>query len=162
MYLDSVGKVTVGVGFMIPNLAALKGYVWSDLDAARADYIRLSGQAPANRAAAAYRSITRSRLLDWRTPLQAKVSEFERGLVRAGVPMDMLPYPAWEAVMDMAFNLGVQGLVGKFPTFTAAIRGMDLETAARECRRPQLSTERNTWTAQSLRTAQAQLDRIGG
>ncbi len=53
----------------------------------------------------------------------------------------------------MAFNLGVTGLVNKFPTFTRAAREGDWGKCADECRRRGISDERNEKTKELFNEA---------
>ena len=56
------------------------------------------------------------------------------------------PEPVQVALVDMAFNLGVPGLVKKFPSFVAAVKSRDWAGASRECRRRGISEARNAET----------------
>lgn len=47
------------------------------------------------------------------------------------------------AMLDMAFNLGVNGFVIKFPSMKKAIEKRDWITTAKESNRPQVSKARN-------------------
>jgi GH24 family phage-related lysozyme (muramidase) len=59
---------------------------------------------------------------------------------------DYAAYPAGvqAALIDMAFNLGLNGLMTKFPTFVGLIKKKDFKGAARESRRGGISADRNT------------------
>ena len=54
------------------------------------------------------------------------------------------PQTAKAGLVDMGFNLGVQGIFNSFPTFAAAVQRQDWTTAANECNRPGLDPHRNT------------------
>jgi len=49
------------------------------------------------------------------------------------------------ALLDMTFNLGVTGLIMKFPKFTKALQRKDWMAAAAECDRHGISAERNSF-----------------
>lgn len=53
-------------------------------------------------------------------------------------------------LMDFAFNLGVFGLLSKFPHFCAAIKGRDFRTAASESKRVGIQDSRNKWAESVL------------
>jgi hypothetical protein len=81
--------------------------------------------------------------------VQRKLSE-----IRARFPrFDTWPGSAQLGFADMAFNLGVGGIEHKFPRFALAAERCDWATCAAECRRPQLSAERNERTAELFRNA---------
>ncbi|MCV6590760.1 MAG: glycoside hydrolase family protein [Marinobacterium sp.] len=152
MYLDTVGKVTVGVGNMLPDVAAAQqlGFVeratGREATAAEiaADFNAVQAQ-PAARVASFYKEYTHLELPEAKIDelLNQRIREFEQGLKRNFPEFDSYPITAQMAMMDMAFNLGVQGLVTKFPSMTRAIRRMDWKAAAKESHRRQVSDSRN-------------------
>jgi GH24 family phage-related lysozyme (muramidase) len=70
---------------------------------------------------------------------------------------DSCPVPAQRALVDMAYNLGVDGLKKKFPSFVAAWRDGDFALAAKESERSSSRAERNDATRNLLLEA-AQLN----
>ena len=75
-----------------------------------------------------------------------------------GVKGDFPDYDAYpegvrEAVIDMAFNLGNAGLVGKFPKFAALIKKKDWKGAAKESHRKGIAEWRNEEIKQLLNDA---------
>lgn len=158
LYLDSLSFPTCGVGFLVSSEAALLEFKWSDLEAAREDFKRLKAQRCNNRNARAFERETKARLLDVTTPLEKRVISFGKAL-SGYLPMDNLPPTAWDSVVDMAYNLGVVGLIKKFPKMCKAVQALDLVTAAAQCNRPQVSEERNDWTREGFLDAAAQLAR---
>ena len=152
MYLDTVGKVTVGVGNMLPAPEAAIELPFIDRDTGvnateteiRAGYKLVANQEPKKLAASykQYSSLdltadTINELLDRR------ITEFESGLQRDFADYDSYPDSAKLALIDMAFNLGNVGLVNKFPSFTYAARQANWAVCAQECQRTGISDERN-------------------
>lgn len=166
LYLDSVGLPTCGVGFLCRNPGDVLKYEWSDMAQAREDWFALQAfrgpDAPySKRAARWYKAHTKARLLDVDKPLQDLVQGFDSQLRTRGLPMDLLPVPAWEAVIDLAYNVGVGGLLGGFPKLCAHVRNMDFKSAARECRRPQVAASRNVWCRGRFEKAAEEMVRRG-
>jgi len=75
--------------------------------------------------------------------LDRRIAEFEAGLRHDFDGFDSYPERARLGLLDMAFNLGNNGLVTKFPSFTAAARAGDWAKCAAECRRNGISATRN-------------------
>lgn len=150
IYLDSVGLQTTGVGFLLRQPTDVLRYKWSDEAQAREDWFALASlKGPEmdykKLSARWYKKHTKARLLDVDGPLQEKVQSFDSQLRTRGLPMDTIPTPAWEGLIDLAYNVGVGGLIGGFPKLCAHVRAFDFKGAARECRRPQVSASRNVW-----------------
>ncbi|MBV9301622.1 MAG: glycoside hydrolase family protein [Acidobacteriaceae bacterium] len=155
MYLDTVGRVTVGVGHMIPNVheAEKLSFVLhgcttqATLDQIASDYAKVESQ-QRGMLAEHYRPFT---ALDM-TPsaidelLSLDIATMEAGVRAAFHGYDTYPAPAQDALLDMAFNLGVNGLVTKFPHLKAAAEAGDWQTCAAECRRNGISDARNEKT----------------
>ena len=152
MYLDTVGKVTVGVGNMLPNADATIGlpFVRRDSGAAasndevRAEFRSVASKEPA-KLASSYKKYTKLDLADDSIDdlLDQRIAEFESGLQKDFPLYDTYPDTAKLGLMDMAFNLGNSGLVNKFPSFTKAVREADWTVCAQECQRTGISDERN-------------------
>lgn len=152
MYLDVVGKVTVGVGNMSPNAdsAAELAFVHADSNERapesliREQFAKVAEQEEGH-SASHYAQYTTIRLDDDEIDqlLDARLDAFESGLERDFDGYDSFPEAAKLGLMDMAFNLGNRGLVEKFPTFTRAARGQDWGTCAEECKRSQIQDSRN-------------------
>ena len=164
MYLDTVGKVTVGVGHMIPNCAAaekLSFLVRANGGAASVaqiaqEYATLQAQQPAL-PAAHYKSCT---LLDMagsavEALLDADIAVTEAGVRAAFRGYDNYPPESQDALLDMAFNLGVNGLATKFPNLKAAAEAGDWHTCAAQCRRNGISDTRNQKTKALFEAAAA-------
>lgn len=155
MYLDTVGLVTVGVGHMIPNAEvaqALSFVVRADGSAATpdqiaADYANVSRQQK-GLLAARYRQLTTLDMTDAAIQdlLSADIASVEAGVRSRFAGYDGYPEPAQDALLDMAFNLGVAGLASHFPRLKAAAEAGDWTTCAAQCHRNGISEERNDKT----------------
>ena len=116
-------------------------------DAILADYAKVQLAKP-GLIASAYADLTTSRMTDAAidTLLEADISacvlqlEHKLGMVN-------FPDPAQGALTDMGFNLGVPGLLAKFPRLCAAAIAGDWVQCAEECHRRDVPYTRNTWTA---------------
>ena len=162
LYLDSRGNVTAGVGFLIPDEAALRRLPWyPNVQTALVDYSRVRA-AETGHVALWYRKLTIARLRaeDMRRLFEDHVLEFRKAAVRAGWRLERYPLPAQIAIVDMAFNLGVgtpmsailpagqkrKGL-GAYKELFAAVEAGDWSKAARECKRGGIGQARNDATA---------------
>jgi len=154
LYLDTKGLVTVGVGKMLRNeAAALKLPFVRRADGVRATPAEISADfravlaQPKGKLAGSYRKFT---LLDLPNPaiddlLKITVDGFEADL-RARLPgYATAPAPAKAALLDMAYNLGTDGLL-LYKNLKAAVAKGDWRRAAAECHRNGPSPERNDWT----------------
>jgi GH24 family phage-related lysozyme (muramidase) len=153
LYKDSVGKLTVGKGTMLPTLEASQALQWympgevpATPDQIRLDWNRVF-MLPKGYAAAHYHDPAGPYLLDSEIDMQAEVAAMRMSNRLSQLPwFDALPDPAKLALMDMSYNLGYAGLLDKFPKMMAAVKSHDWPTAIEECNRPQLSATRNSWT----------------
>lgn len=160
MYLDTVGKVTVGVGLLLANEAAAHALPFSAAGrAATADEIgrefaRVSAMKQ-GRAADFYESVPSLQLsteiIDDR--LRATIEGFE-GYLRSHMPgYDLLPDPAKLALLDMIYNLGPGRLFAEYSRLLAAIERGDWKTAAAASLRRRPSPARNAWARQQFLSA---------
>ena len=154
LYLDTLGLVTCGVGHMVPSAEAMQEVemVGGDegivgMDAKVREWAIVKSLKPAMLPSyyAAHTSLRMTpKAID---ELQNEdMLGFYNGLCHVFEDFPQLPLPAQEGVMDMAFQLGVQGLVGKFPKFTQSIHQHDWETAQKECYRVGIAQWRNDLT----------------
>lgn len=169
MYLDTVGKVTVGVGNMLPDVAAAQklGFVVritkkkatdaeikADFDAVAK---QTKGKQTKGKLASTYKLHTKldlpATIID--TLLDSRIAEFKKQLKVKFPDFDTYPIGVQFALTDMAFNLGTNGLVTKFPTFTTHIKAKEWTKAAGESNRPQVNAERNKTVKTWLETAVA-------
>jgi len=164
MYLDTVGKVTVAVGQMLPTAAAAQGLTFTRRDNGNRataaeineDYQSVSQQ-PSGRVASFYKPFTKLDMPEDAIDalLGRRIAEFEAALRGDFPAYDSYPDEAKLGLMDMAFNLGNSGLINKFPTFTRAARAKNWRICASECRRVGISDARNAMTKQLFEDAAA-------
>jgi GH24 family phage-related lysozyme (muramidase) len=171
MYLDTAGKVTVGVGNMLADVAAAQALAFvfrldpgadpstsavaATPDDIAADFASISAQSKAF-AAAHYKQFTKldlpSDAID--ALVKARIDEFTTQLLETFPDFNNYPDSACSAIFDMAFNLGIGKMTSAFPTFTRAVRNADWATAAAQCHRlPPISDERNNWTKAQFQQA---------
>jgi GH24 family phage-related lysozyme (muramidase) len=152
MYLDVVGLVTIGVGFMLPNPAAAQALklVRRDTGAPatdeekRRDWEAVRGQLKARRASA-YRRFTALDMPDAEIDqrLITLIGDFARNLRGRFPKFDQFPDPAQLGLLDMAYSLGSRGLFVGFPKFCAAVDAQDWKKCAQESGRRNVSESRN-------------------
>ena len=153
MYRDTAGKITVGVGLMLPDAEAAAalpfqvGVAVATKDAIRAEFERVKGL-PEGKAAIFYRKSSSPVLAQ--VAIDEKLREvlvgFEAELREALKGYDGYPPGAKLALLDMAYNLGPAGLLHGFPKLIAAVEEDRWTDAAEECARHGPSVERNEWT----------------
>lgn len=151
LYNDTKGLITVGLGFYIPNEAALSEYRWEPgLSEATADYRRLK-DLPKGKVAEWYRPHTHARLsLDSiMEGFDRKATAFIKQLERSGWRFSQQPEPVRRVLFDMCWNLGAGGLE-KYVQFKAAVLRGDWAKAAQQCNRRGISLERNNWARTTL------------
>jgi GH24 family phage-related lysozyme (muramidase) len=126
MYLDKEGNVTAGVGLLVGSAAAAADLDFvhkSDGKAATAEERRADWkaihEAEKGHAAAYYDKVAKLKLPDSAVDeLLKKDLEKVVGGLKAKFPdYEKYPAKAQAGLIDMAFNLGVQGLVDRFPKF---------------------------------------------
>lgn len=162
MYLDTVGKVTVGVGNMLPSVAAAQKLAFVDRrtrqpatpEQIAADFEAVRKQPKGMRAAryARHTKLTLPReVID--SLLARRIESFEDDLRRLYTGYDEFPYEVRLALLDMAYNLGAGALKRRWRNLNAAIQARDWAGAARECKRRGVQTKRNDWTKELFETA---------
>lgn len=164
MYLDTVGKVTVGVGSMLPDsrAAGLLPFVAGERAATQEEIVkefeRVSALAK-GKTAAFYRKAGGLRLPD--EVIDAKVREMLEGFegyLKAHIGgYDALPEAAKLALLDMVYNLGPGKLFHEYPKLIAAIERGDWAAAAGASLRRGPSGERNAWTKTQFLSAARQI-----
>jgi len=152
MYLDSVGKVTVGIGNLLSTRVAAFELAFVNRATAEtatqaeiaADFEAVSRQAWP-RVARFYRSFTALDLPGSRIDelFRRRVDGFQKELRAAYPELEGYPGSVQLAMLDMAFNLGTHGLRKGWPNLNRAIARRDWATAAIESYRPQSSATRN-------------------
>jgi GH24 family phage-related lysozyme (muramidase) len=160
MYRDTVGKVTVGVGLMIPDARSAESlpFVLGTRPAApqeiAAEYTRVDTM-PLGHAAAFYKSPTTLQLTQ--QTIDAKLTSILEGFeadLRTQLPhYDTFPDGVKMALLDMIYNLGPAGLFKDFPHLIAAIKAGAWAQAAERCMRRGPSAARNAWTREQFLSA---------
>ena len=157
MYRDTVGKVTVGVGLMLPDAAAacrlpfqVSGVPATEAQIA-AEFARVDAL-PMGRAALFYRAPGKPELTQTEIDslLRTVLAGFEGELRKALPGYDALPDGVKLALLDMIYNLGPAGLLKGFPKMMAAIAIGDWAKAATCCERRGPGAARNAWTREQL------------
>jgi GH24 family phage-related lysozyme (muramidase) len=164
MYLDTVGAVTVGVGRMLPDAVAAAKLAFlrnADQAAAAAQEIKdefsvVHGKEK-GKVASFYKQFTTLHLTDATidTLLTEDLERVVTGLTGKLPDYGSYPEKVQEALVDMAFNLGLNGLMTKFPKFIGHIKQRDWKAAAGECKRGGISDARNNEIKQLLLDAAA-------
>lgn len=175
MYLDTVCKVTIGYGTMLPDSKAAEKIALADkagLAATAADkaseWNRLAGLRPKdmkqNQKAAAFAK--EAALFIGEEEASRLAEQHIAGLVpslKATFPnFDTFPEDVQVALLDMGYNLGATGLK-KFKKLVNAInnpKGPDWTTAAHESNRPQLSAARNKEVREFFLSAAKQVKKV--
>jgi len=160
MYRDTVGKITVGVGLMLPDAKAAQAlpFVLGTRTATpqeiAAEYTRVDSL-PLGRASAFYKPSTQLELTQ--QTIDAKLSAVLQGFetdLRAHLPhYDTLPDPVKLALLDMIYNLGPGELFNGFPHLIAAVESGSWAEAAAHCLRRGPSPARNNWTREQFLSA---------
>lgn len=160
MYRDTVGKVTVGVGLMLPDASAATelpflrdGRVGTPVEIT-ADFARVAAMVE-GKPAEFYRAGDSPNLAQ--TTIDARLREvllgFEDKLRAAIRGYDGIPAAVKLALLDMAYNLGPAGLLAGYPRLIAAVEQGHWTQAAAECLRHGPSAARNAWTRQQFLAA---------
>lgn len=153
LYLDSVGLVTVGIGFMLPNVYAASTLPFMNTAGEPAsqveivlDYNRVK-MLPANKLPTYYHSFSSPILpqAEIDRQLAAKVNAFEIVLRRYFPDYDIYPDSVKLGLIDMTYNLGPARFRAQYPKFYAAILSHNWGLAAAQSHRNGPSAERNEW-----------------
>jgi len=162
MYRCTGGAVTIGIGHAIPSADDAAALNWvvggraATPDEIRADYERIAAT-PKGLVASSYAPLSRCRMTDPVIDALAAgdVVRFAANVAAALPQWDSYPACVQAALFDMAFNLGVAGLL-KFRNLLAACNAADWKTAATECHRQGIAESRNQATADLFRQALTQ------
>jgi GH24 family phage-related lysozyme (muramidase) len=154
MYRCTGGKVTIGIGHAIETPAEAVLLTWSidgrPATAAeiQADYARVAA-AQLDLLAKAYAGLSQCRMSDPDIDalIAADVTRFTASLAARLPNWSTYPVPAQAALFDMAFNLGLDGLMGGFPHLLAAVDAGQWNVAADQCHRRGIGESRNQETA---------------
>ncbi len=152
MYLDVVGLVTIGVGFMLPNAdaATVLNLVRRDtaapasVDEKRQDWESVHSQDKA-KLAQAYKEFTKLDLPDAEIDreLTKRVNDFQRNLTNRFPKFDGFPDQAQTGLVDLIYSLGPRGLFNGFPKLCAAANAGDWNACAEQSSRGNVSATRN-------------------
>jgi GH24 family phage-related lysozyme (muramidase) len=171
LYLDSVGKVTAGVGYLIPSRNDMLSVTLYPSDHAvscqpaslaekQIEYDNIARQRVGYKASW-YKSYTTLAMSDSDIDVlrDHHIDSFYQELTHIyqkakGYPddFDTLPQGVQLALFDMIFNLGASKIVNVFTRFDRALKVADWRVAALECDRPQVSTARNQYVRQLFLT----------
>ena len=160
MYRDTVGKVTVGVGLMLPDAKAAEALPFvigtraATPQEIAAEYTRVDAM-PIGRASAFYKTPT-SLVLTQQTidaKLISVLEGFEADLKAQFPNYDNLPDGVKMALLDMIYNLGPAGLFKGFPHLIAAVQSGAWTQAAEHCMRRGPGLARNDWTREQFLSA---------
>lgn len=166
-YLDSVGKVTVGIGNLVVNRAAVAGLVLyqqkndgpaqlATLQQKQAEYDNILKQKTGYRSSW-YRQYSSLMMedADIDALLAQRIDSFYQELTgiykkSKGYPddFDKLPGKVQMALFDMIFNLGAGKIVNVMVTFNANVKAGEWAKAADSSKRAQISAERNQYVRQ--------------
>lgn len=157
LYRDTVGKVTVGVGLMLPDLATAQalpfnindmgGETTATTDDITKDWNRVMQMAP-SLTANAYHSNGSVYLdpTDITAQLVSVLTIFDADLRQRFSGWTSFPEPAQLALLDMIYNLGPYGVFHGYPSMCGAVDAGNWITAATQCGRRGPSAARNLWT----------------
>ena len=153
MYLDTVGKVTVGVGLMLPDPVSAQALPFQSggqpatPDQIATEFHRVS-TLPKSKLPNFYRASTSLELPPQTITDQLRIvlTGFEQKLREALKGYDAFPDGVKQALLDMAYNLGPAGLLKEYPHFLAAIESGNWTAAAAGCTRRGPAPARNEWT----------------
>lgn len=154
LYLDSVGLVTIGIGFMLPNVfsASTLPFVNTSGEPSTqaeiaADFNRVKSL-PANKLPTYYHSFSSPLLpqAEINRLLAANVSSFEISLRKMYSGYDTYPDSVKVGLIDMCYNLGSAKLKAQYPKFNRAVQTHNWILAADQCHRNGPSAERNEFT----------------
>jgi GH24 family phage-related lysozyme (muramidase) len=153
MYLDTVGRVTVGVGLMLPHAAAAAHlpFCFGERNATEeeiaAEFSRVDGL-PMGRAALFYRRKDGPELgkpeID--SLLLTVLKGFEGELRAHLTGYESYPDGVKMALLDMAYNLGPAGLLNGYPRLLKAVESGAWTQAAAVSFRHGPGATRNQWT----------------
>ena len=183
LYVDTVGRVTIGEGNLIKHLSSAKSLhflkkdtqtpasaqeIEEDYNKVLAKYavekLRIKGQLDisgkqkrVNFAASAYESVTKLKISDELIDelTTEHLNNFDRELSRLYGPVKFSNFPSnvKYALYDMVFNLGITKLKNLFPSFNTAINANNWAEAARQSHRLGIGERRNVYVHDLLKKA---------
>jgi GH24 family phage-related lysozyme (muramidase) len=157
MYRDTAGKVTVGIGLMLPTAASAIALPFL-LDSQPVppqqiaeEFYRVSLLAP-GQPPRFYKGAASPQLPDpvIDAKLLSVLTEFDATLRAKIAGYDKLPDGVKLTLLDMAYNLGPTGLLTGYPKMLLAIENGAWAEAAADCARRGIGEARNAWARQNL------------
>jgi len=157
MYRDTAGKVTVGIGLMLPTAASAIALPFL-LDSQPVppqqiaeEFYRVSLLAP-GQPPRFYKGAASPQLPDpvIDAKLLSVLTEFDATLRAKIAGYDKLADGVKLTLLDMAYNLGPTGLLTGYPKMLAAIESGAWADAAADCARRGIGEARNAWARQNL------------
>lgn len=152
MYLDALGRVSVGVSHRLPDLASAQALPFIDratgdpatLPQIAADFEAIQNQ-PKGQLPYLYGTQTSLDLPESEVDIlfQQRIQVLEQELRDCYPSYDTFPNSAKLALLDMTFSLDAHALQAKWPRLNTAISLADWHTAALECERPEALRLRN-------------------
>ncbi len=152
-YLDTSGYVTVAWGHKIsppPPAISVRLIHKTDLlaatDSEKLDEWKNIKAMPKGLIAARYDSACKLKMTqsDMDNLLTTDLANTERQLIKHFTNYTNFPSAAQAGLIDMAYNVGVKGLITSFPNFVAAVQNQNWTAAAKECHRaPPIAKQRN-------------------
>lgn len=162
MYLDSKGYVTVGIGYLLSNVANAQKLPFKNASKKaaskaeiKADYDAVKKQ-PANRLASSYKKYTKLTLssVEINKLTDKHINSFEKELKKIYSDFSNFPVEVCLALFDLIFNLGMTNLKNKWPNFNGAIKVKDWQKAAdNSSRKSPISAARNKYVKDLLEKA---------
>jgi len=170
LYLDTVDKVTIGIGHLIASpdrvgeIPLSRAGVPATDAQKRAAYDAVAAATDRSaRGAAAFEPLTDLRITSaqsaelFRAKFAELFSEATRLFEDVGGGFEAWPTKVQLATFDMAYNLGVSGLYNGYPTFRGkGLAKHDWAVCAEECYRNGPGKARNDWTRQQFEQAAAE------
>ena len=169
MYCDSRGNVTIGVGNMLPNsnaaakLGFKKGKSQATTKQIKDDFEKVKNNYKKGYKASYYKQFSDVRLADKTIKsnlkeeiksvvkrLKVRISKYNKNHSKT-IDFIGLPANVKVAMVDMAYNLGLNGLFNKFPTFLKHIANGDYKKAAKESKRGGIQKSRNEYIKNLLK-----------
>ena len=171
LYLDTKGKVTIGVGHLIANrneMSSLTLYKRKNniptqlaiLKEKQAEYDKIAKLPSGQRyGAASFKPHTTLIMkdADIMLLLDKHIDEFHKELAHIYTKangytddFDKLPKNVQLALFDMIFNLGASKILSSFPNFNKSLKAGDWKKAAAESNRPDVSPARNQYVKNLL------------
>ena len=167
MYVDTAGRVTVGVGHLLTidpyqkpvTMYHLNTNKVASMEDIRTEYCRMILERKDNVVASYYEKyaslVMRDKDIDALTSLHIESFAMELKVIFPGLMFSLSDAREYNiginsenvqmALFDMIFNLGATKLRKGFPKFCMYIREGNFEMAAKECNRIGISKERNDY-----------------